>query len=158
MQVLGAAASALGGLGAALGQKTAVGKAAAIADIALTTGLGFANALNIAQESAKGTGPAAAFAFPIFYATQIAAVLNAIGQAKEIISGVQGGPAVPVVNVGTGGTTTSFAGPPQQPTDFGVSPETMGTASPIRAYVVSGDVTTSQEADAKLNAKRTLGS
>ena len=157
-RVLLETAGALGGLSQALGQGTDAGKAAAIAEIALTTGIGFAKALEIAQKSAAAAGPGAAFAFPIFYATQIAAVLGAIGQAKEIISGVQGGPAVPTVNVGTRGTTTSFAGPPQQPTDFGLSPETAGFNSPVRAYVVSGDVTTSQEADAKLNAKRTLGS
>ena len=157
-RVLLETAGALGGLSQALGQGTDAGKAAAIAEIALTTGIGFAKALEIAQKSAAAKGPGAAFAFPIFYATQIAAVLGAIGQAKEIISGVQGGPAVPTVNVGAGGTTTSFAGPPQQPTDFGLSPETAGFNSPVRAYVVAGDVTTTQEADAKLNAKRTLGS
>ena len=149
-QVLLQTAAALGGLSMALGQGTAAGKAAAVAEIALATGVGFANALDIAQRSAKGTGPAAAFAFPIFYATQIAAVLGAIGQAKEIISGVQGGPAVPVVNQGS---------VPQAPT---VPQEAVPVADPsataaVRAYVVAGDTRSANEAEAKIQTRRTFG-
>ena len=150
-QVLLETAGALGGLSMALGQGTAAGKAAAVAEIALTTGVGFAQALDIAQKSARGTGPAAAFAFPIFYATQIAAVLGAIGQAKEIISGVQGGPAVPVVNQGS---------IPQTPT---LSEEAIPVADPtataaVRAYVVAGDTRSAAEAEAKIQTRRTFGS
>jgi len=150
-QVLLQTATALGGLSMALGQGTAAGKAAAVAEIALSTGVGFANALEIAQKSAKGTGPAAAFAFPIFYATQIAAVLGAIGQAKEIISGVQGGPAVPVVNQGS---------IPQAPS---IQEEAIPVADPsataaVRAYVVAGDTRSADEAEAKIQTRRTFGS
>ena len=150
-QVLLETAGALGGLSMALGQGTQAGKVAAVAEIALTTGIGFAKALEIAQKSAAGTGPAAAFAFPIFYATQIAAVLGAIGQAKEIISGVQGGPAVPVVNQGS---------VPQTPT---LSEEAIPVADPtataaVRAYVVQGDTRSAEEAEAKIQTRRTFGS
>ena len=151
--------AALGALSMALGQGTAAGKTAAIAEIAITTGIGFAKALEIAQKSAAGTGPAAAFAFPIFYATQLAAVLGAVGQAKTILSGVQGGPAVPVAIQGgqtpaapRGGITAGPVGAADSPI-----PE-VNTISPVvKAYVVSGDVNSAQEADARLNRRRSLG-
>lgn len=70
---------------------TVAAKAAAVADIAINTALGFIQALDIAQKSAKGTGPLAAFAFPIFYASQIAAVLGAVSQAKNALGFSEGG-------------------------------------------------------------------
>jgi len=160
-QVALEAAGALGGLSMALGQGTAAGKAAAIAEIAITTGIGFAKALEIAQKSAAGTGPAAAFAFPIFYATQLAAVLGAVGKAKEIISGVKGGPATPVSIVG-GGAPAS-AGTPGGIPQGGVAnletatPQFVDTTPTVQAYVLSGNVTSAQEADAKLSTRRQLG-
>ena len=87
-QALGSAFGALSGL---LKQGTAAAKAAALAEIAIGTGVGFINALDIAQKTAKGTGPAAAFAFPIFYATQVAAVLSAASRAKAILKSGSGG-------------------------------------------------------------------
>lgn len=66
-------------------------KVAAIADIGVNTALGFIQGLDIAQKSAKGTGPLAAFSFPLFYATQIAAVLGAAGRAKGAITAAAGG-------------------------------------------------------------------
>jgi len=86
LDVLGFYAKAIGSLGELFGKQTAAGKSAAIAEIAINTGIGFVQALDIAQKSAKGTGPAAAFAFPIFYASQIAAVLGAASQAKQILN------------------------------------------------------------------------
>ena len=160
-QVALEAAGALGGLSMALGQGTAAGKAAAIAEIAITTGIGFAKALEIAQKSAAGTGPAAAFAFPIFYASQLAAVLGAVGQAKEILSGVKGGPATPVSIVGGG--APSAAGTPGGIPQGGVAnleaatPQFVDTTPTIQAYVLSGNVTSAQEADAKLSTRRQLG-
>ena len=72
-------------------------KAAALAEIAINTGLGFIQGLDIAQKSAKATGPGAALAFPIFYATQIAAVLGAVKKAKAAIGAGGGGETAPVV-------------------------------------------------------------
>ena len=66
-------------------------KAAALAEIAINTGLGFIQGLDIAQKSAKAAGPGAALAFPIFYATQIAAVLGAVKKAKAAIGAGGGG-------------------------------------------------------------------
>lgn len=82
-----ASASILGSLSDLVGRQTKLGKILALAEIASGTATGFINALDIAQKSAKGTGPAAAFAFPIFYATQIAAVLGAAARAKSLLGG-----------------------------------------------------------------------
>jgi hypothetical protein len=60
------AASALGGLGALFKKNTAAAKVAALAEIAIGSATGLINGLDIAQKTAKGTGPAAAFAFPLF--------------------------------------------------------------------------------------------
>lgn len=155
------AAGALGALSMALGQGTAAGKAAAIAEIAITTGIGFAKALEIAQKSAAGTGPAAAFAFPIFYASQLAAVLGAVGQAKEILSGVKGGPATPVFIQGGAASAAAPGAAPRggaAPQDIAAqTPQFVDTTPTVQAYVLSGNVTSAQEADAKLSTRRNIG-
>jgi hypothetical protein len=92
---------ALGGL---FKEGSDAAKAAALVDIAIGTGVGFINALDIAQKGAKATGPAAPFAFPIFYASQIAAVLGAANKAKAILkSGKGGGSASAPSQMGGGG-------------------------------------------------------
>jgi hypothetical protein len=92
---------ALGGL---FKEGSDAAKAAALVDIAIGTGVGFINALDIAQKGAKATGPAAPFAFPIFYASQIAAVLGAANKARAILkSGKGGGPASAPSQMGGGG-------------------------------------------------------
>ena len=151
--------SAIGGVIGALGglaeEGTAAAKTAALADIVISTGLGFANGLDIAQKSAKAAGPAAAFAFPIFYATQIAAVLGAIGKAKSILSQVKGGGG----GGGGGLTPPSIAQTPsisQSQVDIGATPETSVNNTAVQAYVVSGDITSTQEAEAKLSSRRAI--
>jgi hypothetical protein len=135
-------------IGQLAGQGTALAKAAALSQIVIDTGRGFASGLTIAQNSAKATGPAAAFAFPIFYATQIAAVLGAVGKAKSILSQVPGGG-------GAGGAVSapsiSTAAPmaPQAPTaqTTNISQQSinqMGNQA-IKAYVVESDVTNNQQ-------------
>ena len=152
---VGAVGGVINALGGLAEQGTAAAKTAAIADIIINTGLGFAQGLDIAQKSAKATGPAAAFAFPIFYATQIAAVLGAIGKAKSILSQVKGG--------GSGGGAIAAPNVAQTPSissaniDLGVSPETQVAGTAVQAYVVSGDITSSQEAEAKLSTRRAIG-
>ena len=153
VSAIGGVINALGGLAA---EGTAVAKTAALADIVIGTGLGFVNGLDIAQKSAKATGPAAAFAFPIFYATQIAAVLGAVGKAKGILSQVKGGsggggrPAPPTIQ------STPTIPSISSNVDIGTNPETAVAGNAVQAYVVSGDITTSQEAEAKLNNRRQI--
>lgn len=135
-------------IGQLAGQGTKVAKAAALAQIVIDTGRGFASGLTIAQEGAKATGPAAPFAFPIFYATQIAAVLGAVGKAKSILSQVPGGgSSVGAISAPSLASAPSVA--PAVPT-LGNSPVTaIATMSnqnqkPIRAYVVESEVTATQ--------------
>ena len=140
----------IGALGSLFEEGTAASKAAAIAQIAIGTGVGFVNGLDIAQKSAKGTGPAAAFAFPLFYAAQIAAVLAAANQAKKILTTVKGGGGSPI-----SATAPSVGGTAPAAPQFNIVGQS-GTNQlaegiggqfdrPIRAYVVGGDVTTSQQ-------------
>ena len=154
--------NAVGAIGDIFEKGTAASKGAALAEIAIGTGIGFIKALTIAQEGAAGTGPAAPFAFPIFYASQIAAVLGAVSQAKNILSTVKGG---------GGGRSTPSApsggGSAPQPPAFnivGASGETqladaIGGQSqrPARAYVVSNDVTTAQELDRNIIEGASIG-
>jgi hypothetical protein len=118
--------------------------------------------LVIAQKSASATGPAAAFAFPVFYATQLAAVLGAASKAKNILKQVKGGgggsggvsapanpataaaPAAPQFNVvGTSGVNQIAQG--------------LGNQSPVMAYVVGSQVTTQQALDRNIVRTATLG-
>ena len=81
-----AAASVLGSLSALAKEGSDEAKVLALAEIAANTGIGLIQGLTIAQKSASATGPGAAFAFPIFYATQLAAVLGAAAQAKSVLA------------------------------------------------------------------------
>lgn len=159
-------ASAFGNLSQLLEQGTEAAKAAALAEVAINTAVGFVQGLDIAQKGAQGLGPAAPFAFPIFYASQIAAVLGAAVQAKNILSTSRSGGTTSGV-AETGAPGRSF----QQPTtvspglfDFEAlpqgeivnAPRTQQSSTPIRAYVLAQDVQTETEARDRLNLKRNL--
>jgi hypothetical protein len=147
--VTSAIGGAVGALGSLMAEGTAASKAAALAEIAISTGVGIVQGLDIAQKSAKATGPAAAFAFPLFYATQIAAVLGAAAQAKTIL-GAGGG--------GGGGNisapNTSTPAPQMMSGAFdisgGVAPEA------ARAYVVTDEMTNSQNQLANIRRRSTI--
>ena len=121
--------------------------------------MGFVNGLDIAQKSAKATGPAAAFAFPLFYAAQIAAVLSAANQAKKILTSVPGGggggatPSKPTIQT----PSNNFIPVGQQPAGTQLTPSFGSVTPPVRAYVISGDVSNGLEADSRLRNRRTLG-
>jgi len=150
---------------------TAASKALALTEVAINTATGFVNGLVIAQQAAKATGPAAAFAFPLFYGTQIAAVLGAANQAKKILATVPGGGSGPSISAPSGGLSGfgSTAGVFQPGGGFGLgnqglpspqgAPNNTGLGNDdgvVRAYVLAGDVTSAQAANAKLKQKRTL--
>ena len=120
--------------------------------------------------TAAGAAKTAAVGFPqnipllIAYAVQaagiIASIVSAVKSSKQAAAeaGASGGS----INVeGPRGAITGGAAPaasaPRLPRDIGVAPEGVAAQQTVRAYVVGGDVTTEQEAQAKLNAKRTLG-
>ena len=84
LEFAAAAGNAVGALAGLFEEGSNAAKAAALVDIAVGTGVGFIRALSIAQETAQATGPAAAFAFPIFYASLIPAISLAIASSIAI--------------------------------------------------------------------------
>lgn len=163
-QLAGHIGAALGAISQLFEQSSAASKAAAIAEIAIGTGIGFINALDIAQKSAKATGPAAAFAFPIFYASQVAAVLGAAAQAKSILSTAKtkggGGSA------GGGARAPKAAAAPPPNPNFNIvgnSPANQLAGAlnqgdqPVRAYVVSRNMSSQQEMDRNIRATASVG-
>jgi hypothetical protein len=153
---IAAIGSAVGQLSGLFEQGTAAAKTAALAEIAINTGVGFMQGLDIAQKSAKAAGPGAAFAFPIFYATQVAAVLGAASRAKSIL---QSG------NTSGGASGVSASSPASMAPRFnvvGVNPvnqiaQAVGNQGPIEAYVVASKVTTAQSLDRNKITSATLG-
>jgi len=143
-------ADALGSLSQLVGSQTAAGKALAIAQIAIGTATGYVQGLDIAQKSAKATGPGAAFAFPIFYATQIAAVLGAAAKAKSILSAVKGGgnlqiPAPPSP------TTAAPIGAQMGSTALQQAQINAAGSAAVQAFVLESDVSGNQERIERLN-------
>jgi len=159
-------AQSIGGVVRALGgfakEGTAAAKAAALADIVINTGLGFVQGLDIAQKGAKATGPAAPFAFPIFYATQVAAVLNAVGQARNILAKVPTGGGgggglggVPRPNVSAPSSRPRFS-LDTQASDLGNQITQSLQGQPVRAYVVNQDIQNANKLDRKIKETATL--
>jgi hypothetical protein len=139
MATLNEAANAIGALGGILKEGSDAAKAAALLDIAIKTGVGFAQGLDIAQKGAAATGPAAPYAFPIFYAQQVAAVLGAMSRAKAILKGGSGGSG------GGGGMGAVGAAPsPMTPLTGGALPEEGQFGGMGRVYVLEGDITKTQ--------------
>lgn len=148
--LVNATSSALSSIAQLAGEGTKIAKVAAIADIIIGTGVGFIQGLDIAQKSAKATGPGAAVAFPIFYATQVAAVLSAAAQAKNILSKAKG-PSAPTISAPSGGGSAG-ASQTQAPSfnvvgqsGFNQIAGALGQQPPAQAFVVAGDVTTAQQ-------------
>lgn len=158
-----AAGSAIGALGSLFEQGTAASKTAALAELAINTGLGFVQGLDIAQKSAKATGPGAAFAFPIFYATQVAAVLAAASRAKAILATAKGGSggASPSIPGGVSAAAAPSIPASQVPTQT-VTQLDQGSINQLgnamgRAYVVESDVTNQQERIRRISRAARLG-
>ena len=159
--LVSAAGNAIGALGSLFEEGTAASKAAALAEIIIGTGVGYVQGLDIAQKSAKGTGAAAAFAFPIFYAQQIAAVAGAAKQASNILKKVPGGGG------GGGGLNPTPPPIPAQAPSFNIVGQGQGNQiasalgeqqqQPVQAFVVSQDVTTAQSLENGIIQGATLG-
>ena len=155
-----AVAQGIGELTGLFEQGTAASKVAGLAQIAISTGVGFAQGLDIAQKSAKAAGPGAAFAFPIFYATQVAAVLAAASKAKSILAQVKGGGAA------AGGVTAPsiqqqapIAPAQPQAATTNLSTQTINAIGnqAIRSYVVESDVTSNQQRIAAIQQRARFG-
>ena len=166
------------------GQETAIGKAAFIAQQAIRIQDLIATATSSLKkiaidagastvDVAKGFSSTLKAGFPqnipflIAYAAQAAAIvgtiISAVGKSKSAIKTAVpggGGGGVPTprasLTAPTGGGATSPNSPFEQFTPAGTSPEALAEQQTVRAYVVGGDVTSTQEADAKINNRRSL--
>ena len=128
------------------GEGTKASKAAALAEIAINTGAGFMSGLRIAQKSADATGPGAMLAFPIFYATQIAAVLGAVKKAKSALGAGGGGASPPPVPKAA----------PQKSGNFTLKASGSGDAGIAKAYVVTDEMSDSQAQLADIRRRSTI--
>ena len=137
VSIMGSVMGALSGLAK---QGSTEQKALALTEIAVGTGVGFIQALDIAQKSAKGTGPLAAFAFPMFYATQVLAILGAVASAKQALGSSGGG-----AGGGSVSTPSASSASPAPQMMSGAFELTGGQEiEPVQAYVVSDEITASQ--------------
>jgi hypothetical protein len=139
----------------ALGQQfktTAAGKTLALAQIATDTAVAYMAGLRIAQQGAAATGPAAPFAMPVFYASQIAAITGAALKAKSILGG-GGSTSAPSGSGALGGGGGMSSQPPRLDT-FQSNRNPM-TANQ-RVYVLEKDITDSQGRVARIRHNATL--
>jgi ribosomal protein S13 len=144
-----------GGLSALFEKGTTAAKIAGLAEIAIGTGVGFIQGLDIAQKGAKAAGPAAPFAFPIFYASQILAVLAAASRAKSVMTQVKGGGGISIPSFGAPSIPSVSAVAPLAPS---LQTTTLNQAQvnqignvAARAYVVESDISGNQERITRLN-------
>ena len=151
------AASAFGSLSQLFKEGSKASKAAALAEIGINSALGFIQGLDIAQKGAKGTGPLAPYSFPLFYGSQIAAVLGAVGKAKSVLgAGGGGGGAPSVSSVPSVGGNLAASIPAATGLGDVVNSVNAQGQQPVEAFVISQTVTDSQEAQSYINNQRTL--
>ena len=154
MNINKALGQSIGQLSQLMEEGSAGAKALALAEIGVNTAVGFMQGLNIAQKqtiSAAAGGPAAAFAFPLFYATQVAAVLGAVNSAKGVLGSTPGGGG----NVGGGASAPASIPAPQMMSGAfelsgGVAPEAM------KAFVVTDEMSNSQNQLANIRRRATI--
>lgn len=153
---MAATGAALGQLGAVLDQESTAAKGLAIGSAIINTYLGVTEALR--QPS---TLPS-----PFDVITKVASIatilatgfktVNAIKSTPAKGGGGGGGAAGITSGGGSRGAASSIPGAPQQPPQFD-APQTFEQTGPtVKAYVVSGDVRSSSEADAKIERRRTI--
>jgi hypothetical protein len=123
-------------------------KAFAIAELAINTATAYLQGLDIAQKSAKATGPAAAFTFPLFYASQVSAILSAVGKAKSIL---KAGPSVSAPSIPT---TKSVGGSNNAISDNNSGDQT--SQNVIKVVVLDSDITKQQQQTTKVKAVSTI--
>ena len=158
--------------------ESAIGKAALIAKQILSakemiidakTALSKVNvaAAKAAADTSTGFAATLKAGFPenipllIAYAAQAASIISAIGKAvsksKAAIGKASGG-----IAAGGGDSISQPSGiaasPPSSSPNFeiGTAPETQVDNNIIQTYVISGDITSSQEAESKLNSRRQI--
>ena len=146
-EALYASGQALQALGGILDQESAAAKALAIGSAIINTYLGVTEVLK-----QKSTLPS-----PFDVITKVANVAVILASGFKAVQGIKSTPHKGGGNVNR--QSPGFAGPrgaslPQVQAQAPIQPQIAPTS---RSYVLAGDVTSAQEADAKLNRKRTLG-
>ena len=129
---------------------SAAQKTLALTEIGINTAVGLMQGLNIAQKATIAAGPAGALAFPLFYATQIAAVLGAVGQAKQVLGAGGGG--------STGTITPNLTGSTPSPEMLSGKFElgNVQEQQPVQAYVVTDSLTDNQNKLAYIRRRATI--
>ena len=94
-------------------------------------------------------GPFGIAAFAVSIGGIIASIVSARKKAKAQIAAIGGSSSAP--------SGTSGFSAPSLPTVQQQAPQQPQIQPTTRTYVLAGDVTSAQEADAKLSRKRTLG-
>ena len=144
---LGATADALGTLGAVMGEQTAASKALSSAAALINTYLGVTAALK--DETIPNTFARIAAAAAILF-NGLSAVKNI--NSTPVSTGGQASPRGSITASAPAIEVSSVAEAAQA-----AAPESQTVQSTVRAYVLTGDVNSSQEASARLNKRRTLG-
>lgn len=147
-----AAAQTFGNLAQILGEESKAGKAAAIGEAIIRT-YQAANAAYASLAVIPIVGPAlGAIAAAAAVAAGIANVKK-IKSTKVYGGGSGGGPPIP----GGGGAATGAPSFNLASSQAVSAPQPENTTPTVRAYVLSGDARSAEEADAKLNSRRSLG-
>lgn len=122
-------------------------KTFAIAELAINTATAYIQGLRIAQQSS--IGPGAAFAFPLFYASQVGAILNAVGKAKSILKAGPSvsAPTIPSATKGGGGVNNAIS-------DNNQGDQT--SQNVIKVVVLDSDITKQQQQTTKVKAVSTI--
>ena len=154
----GAIASVFGQISGLAREGSKAQKTFALAEIAINTGVGFVQGLRIAQSAALKS-PTPGLTFGIFYAQQLAAVLGAAKQARQIIgaSGSVSAPSVPSAGGGGGSTPQGATSTANQEVTGTESNLTSNLQGGQRVYVVDSDITNVQKQTQKVNAVSTIG-
>jgi len=148
LMVVGDTFGAIAGI---LGEASVAGKAFATGQALINTYLGVTEVLGTESVLPE---PFATIARVASIATVLATGFKTI-KAINSVQPMQGGGGMPSLNASAG---QASAPPTSSPNfDLGVSPETQVGTNSVQAYVVSGDITSTQEAEAKLSTRRAIG-
>jgi hypothetical protein len=153
---LSTAQSVLSSLEALAGEGTGAAKAAAMAQILISTASGIANSIQGATAAAAASGPAAPVVTPLLIAQLVGQVLAGIAQAKQILRKVPGpNDSSPEPNIdnstpsGVGGIGGLI---PNMESIQGFDTQT----PPVQAFVVENDISNSQALQEELEIQATL--
>lgn len=149
LMVVGDTFGAIAGI---LGEASTAGKAFATGQALINTYLGVTEVLGTESVLPE---PFATISRIASIATVLATGFKTIKQINSV-QPMQASGGSPSLSVSAGATA---AQPPTASPNFdiGVSPETQVGTNSVQAYVVSGDITSSQEAEAKLSTRRAIG-